>query len=688
MAREKKVLVFLATMVGIGFFVIIYRLYSIQVLKHEKLDRYSSFSEVIKVVKSKRGAIKDSKGEILALSEPKVDLAVDPAGIAEKELMARSLAVITGRKKTKLLKILKKKGHFYYIKKNLGYAAIEAFKKEKSEIRKRLKTLKRDENADGAEIKRLSRALSDFNFIILLDGYRRIYPQGNLFANVLGFVRTTDSRGLEGLEMSYNSYLGGKDRKIKRLYIPGSGEGSLDVEKELLDNAGADLVTTIDSRIQYIAEEELGKMMKKSKAKWGSVVAMNPENGKILAMANYPTFNPERYFKYSPRERRNYSVANLFEPGSTMKVFSIVSVMNDNHVKPGEIFYGHKGRYRYGRRWVRDHKVITWMSLKDIVVYSSNIGTILLTDRLSSKRLYEYFGMFGFGRKSGIQLPGESYKKIRDYKKWYPIDKGNISFGQGIATNVVHNVRAMSALFNGGVLWQPTIVDRVENPRTGEILYETKPVPERIDFRYDSDVRMKKMLVKVVEEGTAKKARIKGIEVAGKTGTSQKYDASRGKYSWNRVVCSFLGAVPADRPKLVMMVVIDEPAGREFGGTVAAPVFREVAKRSLPLLGVYLEKDDGEDKSEKSSIPYENEITAPFLPDQGKPDVSPLDLVKVPSLKGLTISKAIHLANKSGLDIIVAGKGENLITGQYPKAGEMVSFGTVITLETDDKSEE
>jgi len=686
MGREKKVLGILALIFIAAFLFIIYRIYTIQILRHEQLDRYSAYSQTVKKIKSKRGTIYDRNGDVLAISQPKADIAVDPLGIKEKSAAAEFLAEVLGGKRGRIEKILKRKGHFYYISKDVSIKIIQKFKDRKRALRKKIKEMRKLGEEKDAPRKKLIQLLSDLHFVIILDGYKRVYPKGKMFANILGFVRKTDGIGLEGLEMSYNSYLSGKDREVKRFYIPGKGEGSIEVDKELKSSVGNDLHTTIDSRIQFIAEEELDKMMKKVKGKWGTVVIMDPATGHILAMANNPSFNPEKYYKYKPKSRRNYSVANLFEPGSTMKVFSILAVMNENLIKKDEIFAGHNGRFRYGRRWVRDHKKLKWMTLDDIVVYSSNIGTLLLADRLHSEKLYNYLENYGFGRKTGVHLPGESYNRIRHWKKWYPIDKANISFGQGLSVNSVHMVKALAAVLNGGFLWEPVIVEKVVDPDTKATVFEHDSKPDKIEFSSKVTKKMIKMMTNVVDEGTAKQAKIKGISVLGKTGTSQKFDFAKKKYSWNKVVTSFLGAVPADDPKLVISVVVDQPEGREFGGTVGAPVFRNIAKRVLPLMGIYLEKDNEKDIIQ---VPVEEVMEIPelFENEGDVKDVSPLEMVEVPNLQGLQIRKAIHVASKAGLNIVVAGKGTYKIKSHYPEKGEFVPFGTVITLETEEKAE-
>jgi cell division protein FtsI (penicillin-binding protein 3) len=688
MSRENRLFLFMSFVIFALFIAIIFKVYQIQIVRHEALENYSRHDEVIKTIKSKRGSIFDTNGEFLAVSEPKVDIAVDSAGIVEKNGMALILSKILNKNPKDVLKVLQKKGHFYYLKKNADYQTVKQLKEQASLLRKRLKELDTSENVNPAEVKMTTQMISDFRFVIYQDGYKRVYPQGKMLANVLGFVQRSEDIGLEGIEMSYDKYLVGQERKIKRFSVPGSGEVAIEVEKEVATSPGANLFLTIDSRIQFIAEEELSKMMEETNSKWGAVVIMDPASGKILAMANYPTYNPEKYFKYKFRERRNYAIANLFEPGSTFKVFSLIAVMNENLVKPGELIFGENGRFMYGRRWVRDTHPHEYMTLRDIVINSSNIGTLKLADRLASENLYNYLLSFGFGQKTKINLPGESNSELRHYKKWYPIDKANISFGQGVASNMVQNVRAYASIYNGGVLWQPTIVDRIEDSATGKIIFQTVPEPKRISFNYNSDKAMVKMLEGVVEEGTAKRAQIAGLRVGGKTGTSQKFDFEKGSYSFSKVVCSFIGAVPSNDPAMVMMVVIDEPEGKHYGGTVAAPVFRNIAVRSLPLLGVMV---DGETK-EKDVVQFTEkmtkDITSGILNEEEGEEITPLSFVKVPNFKNMDTTKAVQSGNRSGLNVVVSGFPSGIVAGQYPESGEIVPFGTVVTIETEGEEDE
>ena len=704
MDTGRKIYLFFASVIFLLFLVIIGRFYYLQVSLHEDRMQKIESSVEFTTVSGKRGTIYDRNGTPLAMSEPKVDVAVDPAGISDKDFVAEIISGAIGFEKNKVLDILNKKGHFKYLKKDASYDEVSALKSAVKEARNKedkiAKSIK-DEKSDAkkAEKDKALQRIEDLSNIIYQESYKRVYPQGKLLSNVLGFVQSNKNpeeegpEGLEGIERTYDEHLAGAKIKIKqnkltkkRIY-----DDDIDVESEIGGSKkGRDVYLTIDSEIQFIAEEELSKMMEKVNAKWGGVVIMEPSTGKILAMANYPNYEPERYGKYPAENKRNHAVSDLFEPGSTFKSFSILAVLNENLVKPGELVYGENGSFVFGKRVIHDSHPNQWMTVRDVVVSSSNIGTIKFADRLSNEQLYNYFTMFGFGQKSGINISGEANKPIRNFKKWYPIDKGNLSFGQGLSVNMVQMARAYSAIYNGGVLWKPVLVDKIVGNNFEKVFI---PEPKRINYEYKSDKKIIEMLEGVVSDdhGTAKKARLKGVAVGGKTGTSQIYDHVAKKYSWNKVVCSFAGAVPNNDPKFVMIVVIDEPQGREFGGTAAAPVFKEIAARILPKFDVFVDKSE----KDKEKVPEyaATDMTGSVIDFDASEIESEIaaDYVKIPNFRNVGATEALRIANDKNLDVVFSGNPSagRKIVGQSPKAGEIVLAGTVVTLDVEeDKNDE
>lgn len=702
MDTGRKIYLVFAFIILVLFFVVIGRFYYLQVVKHaDRMDKIENSVE-FSVVRGKRGTIYDRNGNPLAMSEVKVNIAVDPAGVVNKEFLADIISENLGMDKKEVLEILRKSkkkngrsNHYEVLKQDVDYGEYKALKNAVNEAKNKESKISKSTAKGSDEKKQADELLSDLNRIIYEKSFKRVYPQGKLLANVLGFVQANKNpteegpEGLEGIELRYDSMLAGakvqvKQNKLtkKRIY-----EDDIDIESEIGDSKkGSDIYLTIDSEIQFIAEEELARMVEKVHAKWGGVVIMEPYSGKILAMANYPTYEPERYREYPIENKRNFAVSDLFEPGSTFKSFSILAVLNENLAKPGELVYGENGSFIFGKKLVRDSHPNQWMTIRDVVVNSSNIGTIKFADRLTNEQLYNYFTMFGFGQKSGINIPGESNKPIRDYKKWYPIDKGNLSFGQGLSVNMVQLARAYAAIYNGGVLWKPVLVDKIVGKNSEKVFI---PEPKRINFEYKSDKKIIEMLEGVVsdEHGTAKRARLKGVEVGGKTGTSQIYDPALKKYSWNRVVCSFAGAVPNNDPKFVMVVVIDEPKGKEYGGTVAAPVFKEIAERVLPKFDVFVYKSE----KDKDKIPeyVTTDMTGSVIDLEDSEIASEIgsDYVKIPNFRNVGSNDALAIANDKNLEVVFIGNPINnrKIVGQSPKAGDVVLAGTVVSLDVEEE---
>ena len=689
MDKGRKIYLFFASVIFLLFLLLIVRFYYLQVIRHEECLKDAEGPVKISVVRGRRGNIYDRNGNPLAVSEQKINIAVDPKGVKNKEFVADIIAGKLEMDKRNVVEILKKPSNFRYLKKDASYDEVMALKGAVKEAYNKEEKIIKSKETDSEEKKNAAVRQNDLSNIIYEEGFKRVYPQGKLLANVIGFIQANKNpeeegpEGLEGIERKYDDYLAGAKKEIRKSNSK-KVSGDIDIEEELGSNKGADVYLTIDSEIQFIAEEELAKMMEKVHAKWGGVVIMDPYSGQILAMANYPTFEPELYGKYPAENKRNHAVSDLFEPGSIFKSFSILAVLNENLAKPGEMVYGENGSFVFGKRVIHDSHPNQWMTIRDVIVSSSNIGTIKFADRLSNEQLYNYFSMLGFGQKSGINISGEANRPIRDYKKWYPIDKGNISFGQGISVNMVQMARAYSAIYNGGILWKPVLVNKVVGKNFEKVFV---PEPKRINFEYKSDKKIIDMLGGVVsdEHGTARTARLKGVEIGGKTGTSQIYDPVAKKFSWNKVVCSFIGAAPNNDPKFVMIVVVNEPQGREFGGTAAAPVFRNIAARILPKFGVFVDKSE----KEKDVIPnYTADVTGNVM----EIDVSETEsgYVKVPDFVKKGVPEALKIAGMKNLDIVFVGNpaGKKQILNQSPKSGETVLTGTMITLYTEEENDE
>jgi cell division protein FtsI (penicillin-binding protein 3) len=404
----------------------------------------------------------------------------------------------------------------------------------------------------------------------------RFYPQGPVAAQILGFAGL-DNKGLEGLERSLESTLAGKPGSQTIVKDPFGR--ALDVVETKSETPGKDVRLTIDRQIQGNAEEVLAETVRRWSARSATAVVMDPRTGAILAMATAPRFNANRFPKTRADRRRNRAVTDTYEPGSTFKLVTVAAALEEGIVNPRTSFRL-APTMQVADRTIREaHSRGTQrMSVREIVEYSSNIGTITIAQRLGEGRLASWVDRFGFGKTTGIDFPGESPGFALPLEQWSGSTIGTVPIGHGIAVTPVQMARAYSVIANGGRLVRPYLIDRIDGESVAAGIGRrvvSKPVAEQ----------MLDMLRGVVVEGTGTAAAIPGYTVAGKTGTAAKID-SNGRYSSSRYVASFVGLVPASKPELVVMVMVDEPRGGYYGGTVAAPAFREIARFNLQHLEI------------------------------------------------------------------------------------------------------
>ena len=404
----------------------------------------------------------------------------------------------------------------------------------------------------------------------------RTYPQGPVASQVLGYAGM-DNRGLEALERSLDKVLAGKPGSQTIVKDP-LGR-ALDVVATKPETQGRNVRLTIDHQIQANAEAVLAETVSRYGARAASAIVMDPHTGAVLAMATAPGFNANRFPTTRADRRRNRAVTDTYEPGSTFKLVTVAAGLEENVVSPGSSFMLPPSLQVADRVINEAHTRGTeLMSVREIVERSSNIGTITIAQRLGEGRLAYWIDRFGFGQPTGIDFPGESPGFALPRDEWSGSTIGTVPIGHGIAVTPMQMARAYSAIANGGVLVRPHLVDRVDG----------RPVPQRRGKRVVSprvSRQMLSMLRGVVLEGTGTEAAIPGYTVAGKTGTAAKIDSS-GRYSHTDYVASFVGLVPATKPRLVIMVMVDEPSGSIYGGVVAAPAFRQIARFNLQHLEV------------------------------------------------------------------------------------------------------
>ena len=505
------------------------------------------------VVQGKRGAITDRNGSPLAVSIDSPSIAAYPRQMTDRRAAAKKLAIALNQPHRDVVKKLDPKRAFVWLK--------------------RQATPRQAETVRALGIKGV-----DF-----ITEHSRYYPNKTLAAQLVGFSGI-DGHGLEGMEFYFDATLKGGEQEITILKdalgrrFEGAGmPANLD--------GGHNVVLTIDRTIQHIAQKALEASATEYAAQSGIAIVMAPATGEVLALAHYPFFNPNSYRTFERELWRNRAITDPFEPGSTMKIFSVAAAIDSGVCSPSTIFYCENGEYRIGRNTIHDTKSHGWLSLQQIVKYSSNIGSVKMTEKLGPRQLHDYLNAFGFGRRSGISCPGETVGSLSPFKSWSAIDAGAISFGQGISVSAIQLIAAASAIGNDGLLMKPMLVKEITG-RNGQTVKRFSPEPVRRVVSSRSAATVRRILKTVITEGgTGVNAALEGYSVCGKTGTAQKIDSS-GTYAKGRYLSSFLGLVPADQPELAILVLLDEPKVQTYGGIVAAPAFRQIALETLSYLNI------------------------------------------------------------------------------------------------------
>jgi cell division protein FtsI (penicillin-binding protein 3) len=497
---------------------------------------------------------------------------------------------------------------------------------------------------------------------------RRTYPQGPLAAHLVGFSGS-DATGLEGIERALDQEIRGTPITVQvcrdvrnRVFVNESDQSGI--------VRGSTVRLTIDATLQAIAEAELNAQVEAVKAVGGTVVIMDPRTGEILAMANAPAFDPNRFAQEDAAARRNRSVTDVFEPGSTAKALVVAAALDAGVIKPQDKFFCENGAMRIGRWTIHDHHKHAWMTVPEILQVSSNICTAKIGMMLGAERLGTYLQAFGLGRVTGAQgLLGEVPGIVSSWRKWPEIRIANVSFGQGLSVTAVQLAAAFATLANGGVRMKPYVVQSVQR-EDGSVVIENAPHAEGAVIAPEVARRVSEMLVAVTQEGgTAPKAAIEGIRVAGKTGTAQK--AVGGRYSNDHWLSSFVGYLPADDPRLVIAVAIDEPQENHFGGIVAAPVFKRVAETTLDYLSIHREpKPD-------ATPPRLEPVDAVRTP---RPSVAAFDGT-MPNLLGLSLRRAAQALGGCDCDLRIEGHG--YVVAQQPSPGSVLARASAVSLTLD-----
>jgi len=501
----------------------------------------------------KRGTIFDRRMREVAVSIETLSLAAYPRKIKDRPGAARAIARIIKASPQSVARKLATKRPFVWIKRQITPKEAQA-----------VKAL----DLDGLEF---------------LPEHSRYYPNRTLAAQLVGFTGI-DGNGLEGIEYLFDAELTGRPQ-IATVLKDAFGRGFEAQDDIDANTSGNNVVLAIDGAIQHVAEKALQQAVKSHDAKSGMAVVMDPRTGDILALAHVPLFNPNAFGDFNRNLRRNRAVTDAFEPGSTMKLFSAAAALESGCCTPHTIFYCENGQYRIGSNTIHDTKKHGWLSIQRIVKYSSNIGAVKIGETIGADTLHATLQRFGFGRPTGIACPGETKGSLGANPKWTTFDVAAASFGHGVSVSAVQLAAAVSAIANRGILMKPRIVLKVTDARGRTIqAIDPQPVGRVISAKTaDAVTRMMKMVL--TEGGTGMEAALDGYSACGKTGTAQKIGKD-GTYSQKRYIASFAGFAPVEDPRLTIVVVVDEPQEDHYGGTVAAPVFRDIAQTALGYLNV------------------------------------------------------------------------------------------------------
>jgi len=621
--RAKFVLGFAAIWIA----VICVRLVNLQVVRHEEFATRAA-QQHLEVIAHEppRGTIYDARGRELAVSVPVDSAFAVPREVEDPAATALQISRLLGVDRRTLESRLESAKSFVWVARQLDYEDSQALK---------------ELGLQGIHFRQET---------------KRYYPSGALAGQVLGFVGTDDD-GLGGLESLYERALEGehaeravfRDARRNLVFEPSFG-----ADRAL---PGVDLKLTIDIGIQNIVERELAAAVQKYRAKAGTALIMDPNSGAILAMASAPTFDPNRFRDAGPGARTIRAVADSYEPGSTFKVITAAAAIEHNLVDPHDVIDCQKGHIRLDRVRINDHKPFDELTFREVIAKSSNVGTIKIGLQVGADRLYEMIRAFGIGERTGIDLPGESPGILRNVDSWHPRSIAYISFGQAVSTTPLQIANVFATIANGGTRYRPFVVsERSERGRIEKVEPEVlgRPVSP------STAKSVERMLELVVSDGTGKGASIPGYRVAGKTGTAQK--AIDGAYSPDKFIASFAGFAPARDPRLVCVVVIDEPQGDIHGGSVAAPVFSKIIGASLLYLGEAPHPESLDSWANDPMLVASQGSAPDGVSPQPQPEAVAFERVataadQIPDLRGLSARRVVARTAELGLPVTLHGSG-------------------------------
>ena len=641
-------------------------------------------------LKPRRGSIYDRQNKELAISIPSQSLFADPSQMKEPYYAAKKLSQLFKlSQKIYLKKLLNKKRRFIWIKRHLSEKEVQ---KVKSWHLKGLHFLKEN---------------------------KRFYTNGASLSQVLGFTGS-EGQGLEGIEKQYNEVLKGEPQKV---LIQRDARGRplfMDFSPFITKVSGYDVHLTIDSDLQFYLEKTIQKGIEKSQAESGIGVLLSAQNSEILAMANLPGYNPNAVNLFSSDKRRNRAVTDIFEPGSTMKTFTLISALKKG-ISPTKLYSTGGGELKIGSHTIREAEKKKdrkdFLNMSEVLSLSSNVGISSIALEAGSKNLRRSLINFGFGQKTGIDFPGEAKGVLRELP-WREIETATISFGHGIAATALQVANAYASVANGGYLKQPSLVKKIKNPYTGEEkVFKTQPIRKVLSEKQAQSLSLMLTNVTEAKDGTGVLAKVPGYLVAGKTGTAQKVDLENKGYKKGEYISSFVGFIPAHKPEFVIYIMIDGAKNNFYASGLTAPLFSEAASyvvRQAGLSPSLLKKENiieerliaggSSSKTFTTNQPIQkkirkeknwfqsftsNKLKGYFKPHQNRVNKKEVlsksgnlglvkDFILMPDLKGLSLKESLQ--ELKGYDLKVKIKGSGYLIESQPSKGELLSKNQEISL--------
>ncbi|MFC2130954.1 penicillin-binding transpeptidase domain-containing protein [Bacteroidota bacterium] len=611
------------TLTSLALLIIIIRLFVIQVYDSDRFQTRAKHQHQSKItLRAERGNIYDRNGKLIASTIHSISIAVDPKVLKEKYQVCKALEKATGKSfRLFLKKINSSKGTFVWLARGLM--------PDKSRF---VDTL-------------------DFKGLLKFREPKRNFLYGNVGSQVVG-AANIDNSGISGIEKAYDSLLTGTSGyMIMQRDARGRLHATADLPIIPAIN-GKSILLTLDIELQRIVEFELKRGVEKTQAASGTIIAIQPATGEILAMAAYPSYDPNKLSKRLPGAMKNKAITDIYEPGSTFKLITAAAAIEEGIMSPETMVNGYGGLLDFINYAIRDDHPVGKVTFSEAFEQSSNVVFAQVGDSIPKNKFYKYIRDFGFGNTLGIDIIGEVKGNIPRPKKIYPSTRRYLSHGYGLSVTGLQMANSYSTIANKGIMMKPYLVKTVLNSE-GEIQEETEPQMIRRVISEKTCETLNEMLCGVVENGTGKRARIKGMKIAGKTGTSQQLE--NGVYSKQHYTGSFVGFYPADNPEIAMIVIIDKPKGVYYGGSTAAPIFQNIALRWLSV---------------KNEFGFNEEVYD-------------IDTVAVPSVKGFFSVEAMKILRDFGLNPILDNLNDGVVISQVPVEGSMMSKGSDVLLKAE-----